>query len=112
MRLQQAWKTIIGFAFLGLAMGAAAYGNAALHEALHEYTKPMNGLGFALTFASMILCPPQLIVVLCIDCDALGWGGLVMYSVIGILNAALYAVIGTVVVSLRKQQATSTPDAR
>ena len=93
------WKTIFGFALLGLAIAAICYAYAAFYD----YAKPMNGLRFAATAISLILCPPQLLFAACIDCEAIGRGGFIMYSIIGVLNAALYAAIGSVVVGLRKK---------
>ena len=93
------WKTIVGFAFLGLAIAGAAYAYAAFYD----YTKPMNGLDFALTIVSLILCPAQLFFAFCIDCEVIGRNGFIMYSIIGVLNAAIYTVIGAVVVGLRKK---------
>jgi hypothetical protein len=97
------WKTILGFASLGLVVAGASY----LYAAFYDYTKPMNGLNLALMAVSMISCPPQLLFVLCIDCEVIGWGGVLMYSIIGLLNAALYAGIGRMVVGLRKKSNSS-----
>jgi hypothetical protein len=93
------WKTIVGFALLGLALAGASYAYAAFYN----YDKPTNGTDFALMTISMILCPPQLLFALCIDCEVIGWGGFALYLIVGALNAALYAAIGGVVVGLRKQ---------
>jgi hypothetical protein len=90
------WKTIVGFALLGLAIAGACYA----HAAFNDYTKPMNGLKSAVETVSLILCPPQLLFTFCIDCEVIGWGGFVMYSTIGVLNAALYSVIGALVLGL------------
>jgi hypothetical protein len=92
-------KTIIGFALLGLAIAAICYAYAAFYD----YTKPMNGLRFAMVGLSMILCPPQLLFAACIDCEVIGRVGFIMYSIVGVLNTALYAAIGSVVVRLRKK---------
>jgi hypothetical protein len=97
--MRRGWKTIIGFALLGLAIAAICYAYAAFYD----YTKPMNGLRFAMVGLSMILCPPQLLFAACIDCEVIGRGGFIMYSIVGVLNAALYASIGSVVVRLRKK---------
>ncbi|MGB6684981.1 MAG: hypothetical protein WBH24_15130 [Candidatus Acidiferrum sp.] len=99
--MRRGWKTIIGFALLGLAIAAICYGYAAFYD----YTKPMNGFRFAMVGLSMILCPPQLLFVACIDCEVIGRDGFIMYSIVGILNTALYAAIGSVVVLLRKKSA-------
>lgn len=82
----------------GLLFTAASYAYAAFDD----YTKPMNGLRFALVTASMILCPPQLLFIRCIDCEVIGTSGLIMYSIVGVLNAALYAIIGAIFVRLRR----------
>jgi hypothetical protein len=105
--MRKPWKTIAGFTLLGLAVAAASYAYAAFYD----YTKPMNGFRLALAVVSVILCPPQLLFGFCLDCEAIGWGGFVMYSIIGVLNMALYAVIGAVVVGLRKRPDPSRNDA-
>jgi hypothetical protein len=96
--MRKPWKTIVGFAVLGLAIAGACYA----HGALHDYTKPMTGREAALGLVSLILCPPQLLFAACMDCEVIGWGGFIMYSIVGGLNAALYSVIGALVVGLRK----------
>ena len=65
--VRKPWKTIVGFALLGLAIAALSYAYAAFDD----YTKPMNGLRFAVWTVSMILCPPQLLFTFSIDCDFL-----------------------------------------
>jgi hypothetical protein len=97
--MRRGWKTIIGFALLGLAIAAICYAYAAFYD----YTKPMNGFDFALVAISMVLCPPQLLFAACIDCEVIGRGGLIMYSIVGVLNAALYAAVGSVVAYPRKK---------
>jgi hypothetical protein len=97
--MRKSWKTIVGFASLGLAVTGACYAYAAFYD----YSKAMNGFDFALTTISMIVCPPQLLFTFCIDCEVIGWGGFTIYSIVGVLNAALYAAIGSLVVSLRKK---------
>jgi hypothetical protein len=92
-------KTVLGFASLGLASAGACY----LYAASYDYTKPMRGLDFTLVAISWILCPPQLLFAYCIDCEVIGWGGFIMYSIIGVLNTALYALIGFLVVARRKK---------
>lgn len=97
--MRKPWKTIVAFALLGLAIAAVSYA----HAAFFDYTKPMNVFDFARIFVSVILCPPQLLFAACIDCEVIGWDGFIMYSIIGGLNAALYAAIGACVVGLRKK---------
>jgi hypothetical protein len=97
--MHKPWKTIVGFALLGLAIAGGCY----LYAAFYDYAKLMNGLDFALMTLSVILCPTQLIFAFCIDCEVIGWNGFIMYSIVGVLNAALYSVIGALVVGLRKR---------
>ena len=93
------WRTVVVFALLGLAIAAASYAYAAFFD----YTKPMSVFDSAVIFVSVILCPPQLLFATCIDCEVIGWDGFVMYSIVGVLNAALYAAIAACVVGLRKK---------
>jgi hypothetical protein len=93
-------KTILGFAVFGLAMSALSYAYAAFRN----YSKPMNGLDFAATTVSVVLCPAQLLFAMCIDCEAIGSDGFILYSIIGVINMAIYAVVG-VFVSLGRGQA-------
>lgn len=97
--MHKPWKTIVGLALLGLAIAALSY----VYAAFYDYTKPMNRLDFAFVVISIVLCPPQLLFGFCIDCEVIGRAGFIMYSVIGVLNATLYALIGYIVVSLRKR---------
>lgn len=102
--MRKPWKTIVGFALLGLAIAALSYAYAAFHD----YTKPMNGLDVAVVVVSLILCPAQFFFAFCMDCEVIGWDGLIMYSIIGVLNVAIYAAVGGIVVSLRKEENSPT----
>jgi hypothetical protein len=93
------WKTVVALALLGLAIAGACYADAAFFD----YSKPMNGFDFARLTMSMLLCPPQLLFTFCIDCEVIGWDGFVLYSIIGVLNAVLYAAIGGAVVIGRRK---------
>jgi hypothetical protein len=94
---REPWKVVGLLALAGLVVAAACYAYAAFYD----YTKPMSGLDTALMIVSLIFCPPQLIFAACIDCEVIGWSGLFMYSIIGVLNAALYAIIGLPFVMVR-----------
>jgi hypothetical protein len=94
----KSWKIVFGFALLGLAVTGVCY----VFAALHDYSKPWTGLDSALTLLSFIVCPPQLIFALCIDCEVVGWNGFIQYAIIGLFNTALYAAIGAVFVRWRK----------
>jgi hypothetical protein len=78
-------------------MAGLSYADAAFHD----YSKPMNDLDFAKMAASVIFCPAQLLFALCIDCEVAGRDGFIMYSIIGVLNMATYALLG-MIISLRK----------
>lgn len=104
--MRKASKIIAAFALFGLVVAAASYAFAAFDD----YTKPMNGFRFALWTTSMILCPPQFLFILCIDCEVIETDGLVMYSIIGVLNAALYAAIGAMFVRLRRGPSSARSD--
>ena len=98
--MRKSWKTIVGFALIGLAVAALSY----VLALSHDYDKPWNPGVLVLGIAFFILCPPSWLFVMCIDCEVGGWDGLILYVVIiGLLNAALYAVIGAVIVGLRNK---------
>jgi hypothetical protein len=90
-------KMTIGFGAAGLLVAVVC----GIYAALVDYTTPTDGFGLLIALISMIACPPQLLFALCIDCEVIGWGGLVMYSIIGVLNVVLYSAIGFIVGTLR-----------
>ena len=96
--MRKPWKIIVGFALLGLAIAGASN----VYAAFYDYTKPMSGRDAEVMLVSLILCPPQLIFAFCIDCEVIGWGGLMQYAIIGFLNAVLYAAIGAIFVAIRR----------
>ena len=91
-------KTVLIFAGAGLLVAVAC----GMYAALVDYSTSSHGLGLTLAVISVILCPPQLLFGFCIDCEVTGWGGVIMYSIIGVLNVALYALVGFMFVKLRK----------
>jgi hypothetical protein len=97
--MSKRWKTIASFAGFGLIIAVLLY----VQALFHDFNKPMNPRDLTFGIASFFFCPPSLLYVMCIDCEVGGSSGLVMYSIIGILNAALYGAIGMVFVSLRKK---------
>jgi hypothetical protein len=60
----------------------------------------MNGIRLTIAWILLVLCPPQFLFVMCIDCEVVGRGGVILYSIVGALNAALYALIGFIGYSL------------
>jgi len=93
------WQIVASFALLGLLAAAGVYA----YNALHDPTKPLNSTDDAINVASFVFCPPTLLLVACIDCEATGWDGFATFSIIGLLNAGLYAIIGIVVAASRKK---------
>jgi hypothetical protein len=95
----ESWQIIVGFALIGLVAAGASYAYAAFSN----YSKPMNVFDFALITVCVILCPTQLVFVMCIDCEVIGWDGFILYSIIGALNVALYGLVGSAVAHLRQK---------
>jgi hypothetical protein len=98
------WQVIVGFALLGMLAAAVVYA----YSAFRDYTKPENAFHAVLDIGSVVLCPPTLFFAGCIDCEAVGWSGFVMYSIIGVMNAALYAVVGTIISGWRRRKGESS----
>lgn len=98
------WNTIIGCAVLGFAVTAGFY----VLGVYTDYTKPLGLLGAALDVANIILCPPILLFAWCIDCEYGTPAGLeVNLVMVGLLNAALYAVIGLAVARRRERKSSA-----
>ncbi len=93
-------RLIVGYAFLGLIIAAAYYMDAVIRD----YSKPMGAMATILWILSLVVCPPSLLFAWCLDCEVIGWTGVVIYSIIGVLNAALYAAVGAAVTAWRKQR--------
>lgn len=100
-------KIVSSFAAAGLLVAVTC----GVYAALVDYSTSSHGLGLTLAIISVILCPPQLLFGFCIDCEVTGVGGLIMYSIIGVLNVALYALVGFVFVKLRKPSSRMNSDA-
>ncbi len=86
-------------AVFGLFAAVAAY---AL-EALSHYPRPTS-LEIALFKLSVIICPPQLLLLMCPDCDIIGWWLVITYSMFATLNAGLYVLIADGIMKLRKSR--------
>jgi len=97
--MRKPWKIITTFALFGLLVAAASYAYAASDD----YTKPMNGFRFAFWTSSMTSIPLHTL----IDCEVIGTGGLIMYSIIGALNTALYAAVGAIFERLKSGPSSS-----
>jgi len=91
-------KVVAYLALAGFLITAVLY----LCWSLHDYTKPPTTFWVAVGLASFVLCPPSLLSILCIDCEAGTASGLPMYLLIAIMNAGLYSAIGFFVLKVRR----------
>lgn len=92
-------RLIVGFSLLGLAITALIYG-AILFLPFSETPSRRE---IFLGFVSVILCPPGLLTVPLFDADPRTTSGAALWLVIGLLNSALYAAIGALIVLLRRK---------
>jgi hypothetical protein len=92
------WRTILGFA----AVGSGIFVVWVVYQMLTD-ASPWSPLNNFLSVIFMILCPPVLLTFPLIDVD-IGTGGVyVVWMVVALLNAALYAAIGAAYVGFRKK---------
>jgi len=97
--MRKPWQVILGSALFGFAITAISY----VYYDSVDYTKPMNGIKFWLATMFLVLCPPSLLSVLCIDCEVGTGAGIFMFSIIGLLNSGLYAALGAAYLVFRKE---------
>lgn len=79
----------VGFAALGLAIGAALF----TYLEFTNYAQ-LNAVWLGV---SVVFCPPSLLSMLFMDIEPHTVEAVVAWSVVGLLNSALYAAIGAVV---------------
>jgi hypothetical protein len=92
--MRKAWRTVTALALLGFAINAGFYGYACL---FFHFANPSR-LDLVVTTANMVLSPPVLLFIWCIDCEAGTWAGFTVFLIAaGVLNAGLYATIGAAV---------------
>jgi hypothetical protein len=91
-------RSIAWLGLCGFLIGAALY----VYSSLFDYTKPLTTFDTLVGLVSFILCPPSLLLALCIDCEVGGVSGMVTFSLVALLNAALYYIIGLVVLRLQR----------
>jgi hypothetical protein len=107
--MRESWKTISGFAVLGFAITACFY----VFNTYHDYPNAPGPLDFVLFAANVILCPPILLFIWCIDCEYGTPAGIeVNLIIVGLLNAALYAMVGTALARRRKRKMLQTTNVR
>jgi hypothetical protein len=103
-RAVQRSTTILGSALLGFAIAAVFYVLGAY--LLRHETSP-GPLDLVLSVANVILCPPVLLFVWCIDCEYGTSGGLLVNLIlVGLLNGGLYATTAFAVSRRRERKKT------
>jgi hypothetical protein len=99
--MRERWKTVAGFAALGFAVTACFY----VLWTYHDAAKPFGRLDFVWYAANVILCPPILLFSWCIDCEyGTPAGFQTNLIIVGLLNAALHAMIGIAIARLRRRK--------
>jgi hypothetical protein len=86
-------QVLVGFALTGLIITAAI----CAYFSVCDYTKPISRSDAIIGIFFMVLCPPSLLAVLYTDCEIGTEAGVVAFSIIGLLNSGLYAVIGVLI---------------
>ena len=98
MRSPSPFKSAWFLAICGIVVTAAIY----THWSYYDYTKPASAADIAIGIAEIILCPPSLLLVLCIDCEVGTSAGLQTFLMIAVLNGGLYWLIATLVKRLSR----------
>ncbi len=96
--MRSALKSRWPFALCGVVVAAAIY----THSIFYDFTKPASTVDLTLIFAEIVLCPPSLLSLLCIDCEVGTSAGLQIWAVIGLLNGGLYWLLASVFVKRRR----------
>jgi hypothetical protein len=96
--VRKAFKSPFLFALCGVIITAAIY----THYLFFDFTKPANAVDIGFGTAEVLLCPPSLLFLLCIDCEVGTISGLQMWSLIALLNGGLYWLIAALLRALRR----------
>jgi hypothetical protein len=91
------WRIILRFA----AVGFGIFVVWVVYQMLTD-PSPWSQLNNILSIIFMILCPPVLLTFPLIDVEIGDGGSYAIWTVVALLNAGLYAVIGAAYVGLRK----------
>ena len=91
-------RTIFRFAAVGLGINVVWI----VYQMLAN-PSPWSSLNNLLSVIFMILCPPVLLTFPLIDVEIGTGGSYVVWMVVALLNAALYGVIGSAYVRMRKK---------
>lgn len=98
-------RLTVGLAVVGLAITVVLF----VYGEFRDYSRPPNRLDDVFVILGVIFCPPSLLQLLCIDCEAGTSAGVFMWSVIGLINVALYVGIGLVIERFRGRSDRTTP---
>jgi hypothetical protein len=85
-------RLTIGLAVLGFVIAAIIWAYSELTD-----SPPPRPFNLPLWSAFMILCPPSFLTIPLIDVEPGSTDFAIMWLMLGLVNSALYAVIGTVV---------------
>ena len=92
------WRTIFRFALLGLAIASVSFG---ISEA---DPTPGSSVAIWIGVATIILCLGSFLFVTNFDIEPQTTGFAIMWLIIGLINFAVYAVIGAAYVGLQKKR--------
>jgi len=92
------WRAILGFATVGFGVTAVF----AAYQVLTD-SSPPPPLNMPVLFIFMILCPGSFLTVPLIDVETGTGGFYVIWTLVALIDAALYAVIGSGYVRMRKK---------
>jgi hypothetical protein len=96
--MRKDWKIIFGFVVLGFAVTTFV---VAYQVLTNSY--PPSDLSMPVFVAFIILCPPSLLTVPFIDAEVGTGGFYFIWFFVGLINAALYAVVGAQILFLLKK---------
>ncbi|SRR5216683_6763294 len=93
------WRTILGFTAVGLGITVAFVAYQVLTD-----SSPPPPPNIPLYLICMILCPPSFLTIPLIDVEIGSEGIYPLWTIVALINAALYAVIGAAYVGLRRKR--------
>ncbi len=98
------WRAILRFAVVGLVVTAGSVAYQVLRD---SSPPPPPNIPLLLTF--MVLCPPSFLTIPLMDVEIGSEGFYPLWSVVALMNAVLYAIIGAAYVGLRKKREGPAP---
>jgi len=98
--MNEDWRGNLRYGFLGLAVTSFF---VAYQVVTDSYPSPPAPLTDYLVVLFFVVCPPSLLSIPIIDAEIGTSGFYFVWSIIGLLNAALYAAIAAMIASRRKK---------